>query len=162
MGIDQEFEAFGRQSALRQSGIEDPSLLACRILIVEPNEDSALLVKSLLELAGYTGVEVLPSYETALKSHSYEAFDLILIHATANGAEGLGTIQALQALEPAFLPVMVMISEADQRTCQAFLRAGVREFVTKPVDGTALRLRVRNMLDMMRLNRIYRSTAATG
>lgn len=160
MGVERDIKISGCQSALRQNAIEDSSLLASRILVVEPNEDSAILISSFLELAGYTGVEIASSYKAALQRHAYQAFDLILIYTDLGEAEGLGAIQSLQALEPAFLPVIVMVSEFDQQVCQTFLRAGVREFVTKPLDGTALRLRVRNMLDMKRLARLNQSSLA--
>jgi class 3 adenylate cyclase/CheY-like chemotaxis protein len=128
-----------------------------RILVVD---DTAANVHILQLRLGAQGYEVLTATdgEKALAMAREARPDLILLDVMMPKVDGLEVCRRLRA-DPAFpfTPIIMVTAKADPKDVVAGLEAGGDEYLTKPVDQTALVARVKSML---RIKELHDSTEA--
>jgi signal transduction histidine kinase len=83
--------------------------------------------------------------EVALREIEHSPPDLILLDLMMPGMDGFDVLSVLQDMVPR-VPVIVVTAMDDREARLRGLAAGVRDFLTKPVDRTELLLRVRNLV----------------
>ncbi len=118
-----------------------------RILIVDDARLNRELLAAHLEGEGYE-LSFAETGEAALETVAAARPDLILldVHLGA-GIDGYEVARRLkQAREEEFLPVVLVTALADRESRIEGLGAGADEFLTKPVDGAELLLRVKGLL----------------
>ena len=132
--------------------------LRARILVVDDVDANVLLLQSLLRQQGYRNVETTTDPRIVAGLHRAQPFDLILLDLQMPHLDGFGVMDQLrQQLHAAagmdFLPVIVVTAFADQQNRLKALRAGARDYITKPFIGEEVAQRIRNYLEVRMLYR---------
>ncbi len=137
--------------AARQRSI-DPmigpgELLAARLLIVDDQPANVRLLERTLRTAGYLSISSTTDPRQVCALHQAKRFDLILLDLQMPGFDGFQVMEALGLIETeGWLPVLVLTAQPDQKL--RALKAGARDFVSKPFDLAEVLLRVRNLLEV--------------
>jgi adenylate cyclase len=117
-----------------------------RILVVDDNPMNVKLLTMRLTTEGYEVVTATDG-EAALAAAIDTRPDLILLDVMMPKLDGLEVCRRLKADRSLpFTPVIIVTAMADTRDVVAGLEAGAEDYLTKPVDQTALAARVRSML----------------
>ena len=131
-----------------------------QILIADDNTSNVDILKMLLEAHGY---EILTAEdgEQALASARSRQPDLILLDIMMPKMNGIEVCKRLKGDEAvAFIPIILITAKTDPTDIVAGLEAGAEEYLTKPVDQTALVARVKSMLRVKELHDTTQSQAA--
>lgn len=118
-----------------------------QILIVEDDSDTAEVVATLLETAGYTTACV-DSASTALAEIQQEAPDLVLLDLNLPDKNGLEVLREVR--EQSFLPMIILSGFNAERDKVVALEAGADDFLSKPFSGEELVARVGALLRRVR------------
>lgn len=106
-------------------------------LLVEDNPVNAMLAQILLQREGCQ-VERASSGEEAIDILKTQSFDLVFMDLGLPGLDGIGTTRVLRA-SGLKTPVIALTANAYEEDRRACLAAGMNDFLTKPIDVTALR-----------------------
>jgi DNA-binding NtrC family response regulator len=122
-------------------------------LIADDQRDVREALRLLLKGEGFV-VELASSPAGALEAAQRAAFDAVLIDLnytrdTTSGAEGLGLLEQLLAVDPQ-LPVVVMTAWGTIELAVEAMRRGARDFVEKPWDNARLCSILRNQVALRR------------
>ena len=116
------------------------------ILIVDDSPSYRLSLGTILKLEGYRTLCVNNGNE-ALAAVEQQAPDLILLDVVMPGMDGYQVAGILKSdPDTKNIPIMMLTSLNDRNSKLIGLKAGVEEFLLKPVDSVELRMRVKNML----------------
>ena len=127
-------------------------ILHASILVVDDQEANVMLLEQMLENAGYRNVSSTQDPTSVLALHSEHRYDLILLDLQMPVMDGFQVLEALKAVEPGgYLPVLVITAQPGHKL-QA-LRAGAKDFVSKPFDLVEVQTRIHNMLEVRLLYR---------
>lgn len=128
--------------------------LGARILVVDDVEANVLLLQNLLRQQKYRNVHATTDPRAVAELHRAEPFDLILLDLQMPHLDGFGVMEQLKPLAGAdFLPVIVVTAFSDQENRLRALRAGARDYITKPFIGEEVAQRIRNYLEVRMLYR---------
>jgi signal transduction histidine kinase len=108
-----------------------------RVLLVEDNEDDALLIR---ETLSETTVEIerAECLATALEHLAKERFDAVLLDLSLPDAQGLDTIGRVLGQSPA-VPIVVLTGLNDEEAAVKAVEAGAQDYLIKgQVDGQLL------------------------
>ena len=106
----------------------------------------------MLRAAGYTSVASTMDPKEVCELHRKNRYDLILLDLHMPGMDGFQVMEGLKEIEGAsYLPVLVITAQPDQKL--RALRAGAKDFVSKPFDLAEVLARVHNMLEVRLLHR---------
>ena len=125
------------------------------ILIVDDQPVNVQLLEYLLGSTGYSNVTSTTDPRKVFGLHEQHRYDLIILDLHMPGMSGFDVMRALQALEPDYLPVLVVTADPDKKL--AALDAGARDFVGKPFDPIEVLTRIRNMLEVRLLHKEARN-----
>ncbi len=126
-------------------------ILQGKILIVDDIRANVVLLEGMLRGAGYVSVVSTTSSPTVSELQRKNRFDLILLDLNMPGMDGFQVMEELKKIETGgYLPVLVITAQPDHKL--RALKAGARDFITKPFDLTELLIRVHNMLEMRLLH----------
>lgn len=127
-------------------------ILNGKILIVDDLEANVALLQQLLKGAGYLAVSSTTDSSKVSELHLINQFDLILLDLNMPGMDGFQVMEHLKQIEPdGYIPVLVVTAQPEHRV--RALKAGARDFVSKPFDLTEVLVRVRNMIETRLLHR---------
>ena len=127
-------------------------ILAAKVLIVDDLEANVQVLSRMLVSAGYTSVESTMNPLEVRGLHLKNRYDLILLDLLMPGMDGYQVMEGLKEIEEdGYLPVLVITAQPDQKL--RALRAGAKDFVSKPFDLTEVRARVYNMLEVRLLHK---------
>ncbi|WP_218011436.1 response regulator [Azohydromonas lata] len=109
-----------------------------RVLLADDNEINREVAVELLRAAGVQ-VDVAPDGQIALEMVRRGAYDLVLMDMQMPVVDGLDATRQLRS-EPRFstLPILAMTANAFDEDRKACLRAGMNDFVPKPVERSVL------------------------
>jgi two-component system, NtrC family, sensor kinase len=130
------------------------------ILIVDDELRNRRLLETFLHPEGYL-TRAAATGEDALASIAQCAPDLILLDIMMPRMDGYQVARTLKA-DPATsnIPIVMITALIDRSARLEGLRAGVEEFLTKPIDRTELWLRVRNLLRLKSLGDALRNQSS--
>jgi len=132
--------------------ISKQELLNASILIVDDQPSNVLLLEEMLRSAGYTNTTQTTNPYEVYELHNKNSYDLILLDLQMPGLDGFQVMEALKDIETdAYLPVLVITAQPGHKL-QA-LRAGAKDFVSKPFDLVEVQTRIHNMLEVRLLYR---------
>src|SRR6476646_8510411 len=119
--------------------------------------DDELIVRRLLSdalaHAGYH-VEVASSDTEALDRLARPGIDMLLVDLRLGDADGVQVMQAARQLWPR-LPIIMLTANGSLSSAIAAVRAGVADYLLKPIDLETLRARVAAILDAYYLSRAH-------
>src|SRR6202011_5430314 len=128
--------------SLRGGMIREPPL----ILVVDDVPDNVEILQLRLESQGYEVITA-GDGEAALAIVRDKLPDLVLLDIMMPKLDGIATVKQLKAdTALPFIPVILVTARADAKDVIAGLEAGGDDYLTKPVDQSALMARVRGML----------------
>jgi DNA-binding response OmpR family regulator len=110
-----------------------------RILVVEDHDSVACPLQVVLEQQGYEVVRARTGAQ-ALAACECQHFDLILLDLILPDTHGSKLLPKLRAVTAS--PVIVITCEQDESSCIRMLRAGVDDFIVKPLSMGPLLARI--------------------
>jgi len=139
--------------------IEPAQILQGKILIVDDLAANVLLLEQMLKGAGYVAVTSTRDPRAVCDLHREHRYDLILLDLLMPAMDGFEVMEGLKELEKeGYLPVLVVTAQPDQKL--RALRAGARDFVSKPFDLAEVLTRVHNLLEVRLFARALERTVA--
>lgn len=124
-------------------------LLAARILIVDDESYSVLVLRKFLQQNGYSQVLSTTEPQKSLDLIRRERPDLVLLDVTMSQVSGLELLQVIKADETTSkIPIIMLTDSSEAYVKTQALKMGVSDFLSKPVDSNELLIRVRNVLTM--------------
>jgi len=127
--------------------ITSPDILKADILIVDDQEANVSLLEEMLRGAGYLSVASTRDPHQVCELHRQHRYSLILLDLLMPGLDGFAVMEALKAVETqGYLPVLVQTAQPEHKV--RALKAGAKDFISKPFDLVEVLLRVHNMLEV--------------
>src|SRR4051812_20025218 len=140
--------------------ISDADILSAKILIVD---DQALGARALIEMlveAGYTQVTGTTDPFQVCELHREHRYKLILLDLQMPGMNGFDVMKELNGIEAGdYVPVLAITAEPAFKVHA--LKAGAKDFISKPFDVEEVLTRIRNMLEIRLLHEEVREAATT-
>src|ERR1035441_2620612 len=131
--------------------ISPADMLQARILIVDDQEANVSLLEQMLRNAGYVSIASTRNPYEVCELHRMNRYGLILLDLKMPGMDGYQVMEGLKEIETdGYLPVLVITAEPGQNL--RALKAGAKDFVSKPFDLAEVLIRVHNMLEVRLLN----------
>lgn len=133
---------------------ERTKLTEFRILIVDDQTANLDALALVLEHAGYTSVRCLDDSRRILAVFREFQPDLILLDLHMPHVDGLAALDRLAEIIPwdDYLPVLMLTGDATSEAKEKAFSRGAHDFLTKPLNRSEVRLRVRNLLETRRLH----------
>lgn len=131
-----------------------------RILIVDDNETNRDILDTRLRVHGYELLQAADG-EEAIAVAKEHLPDLLLLDVMMPRIDGIEVCRRLKG-DPAlpFMPIILVTAKADTQDVVAGLEAGADEYLTKPIDQTALVARVKSVLRVKALHDQVQAQAA--
>jgi PAS domain S-box-containing protein len=127
--------------------VSDRDILSASILIVDDQESNVALLEQLLSEAGYTSVSSTMKPQEVCALHRKNSYDLILLDLQMPGMDGFQVMEGLKTNDAdGYLPVLVITAQPGHKV--RALRAGARDFVSKPFDLVEVKTRIHNTLEV--------------
>ena len=124
-----------------------------RILIADDEPDIRLVLRTRLELDGFTVLEASDGAETVRMAQD-EKPDLIVLDVMMPEMDGVEVCNRLRAsFDTRNIPVIMLTARAGRDDKMSGLTKGANDYITKPFDLQELSQRVRNTLDWSRQQR---------
>ena len=126
-----------------------------RILIVDDDPANVELLERILKPEGYANVEAITDSRRVVERCAEDPPDLVLLDLRMPNLDGIQVMAALRKALPefAFPPVLMLTSDTSREAKQRALSGGARDFLTKPLSPSEVRLRVANLLENRLLHR---------
>jgi putative two-component system response regulator len=122
-----------------------------KILIVDDQEANVLLLDRILRGAGYDSITSTMDPGSVCELHRKNSYDLILLDLQMPGMDGFEVMEGLKTIETGdYLPVLVITAQPDHKLHA--LKAGAKDFVSKPFELPEVLARVHNMLEVRLLH----------
>jgi signal transduction histidine kinase/DNA-binding response OmpR family regulator len=134
------------KAALGEAGADDATtdvapeeLHGLRVLLAEDNPVNALLARTLLTRAGCV-VTAVHDGEEAVAAAAAAPYDLILLDIRMPRLDGVGAAERIRAGggPSARTPMVALTADAGEEERARALRAGMDDFITKPIDAGRL------------------------
>lgn len=122
-------------------------LTGMRILLVDDEEASLVLVRGILERAGYQNVITCDQPHRAVEFYTKERPDLVVLDQHMPQRDGLQVLGDLRPLLPDAFPILMVTGDMRPELRDAALAGGAKDFLNKPVNPGETRLRIRNLLE---------------
>jgi adenylate cyclase len=138
--------------------ISTTDILHAKILIVDDQKANVDLLEQMLQRAGYDSVSSTMDPSLVCGLHLRNHYGLILLDLEMPGMDGFQVMENLKEIEQGnYLPVLVVTAQPAHKL--RALKAGAKDFVSKPFDLAEVLLRVHNMLEVrllhMETKRLY-------
>ena len=131
--------------------VSSSNILNASILIVDDQEANVSLLEKMLHGAGYVSIASTRDPRAVCELHRKNNYCLILLDLQMPGMDGFEVMECLKEIETGgYLPVLVLTAQPDHKL--RALKAGAKDFVSKPFDLAEVLLRVYNMLEVRLLH----------
>jgi len=126
-------------------------MLQARILIVDDQDANVSLLEQMLRNAGYISIASTRNPYEVCELHRMNRYGLILLDLEMPGMDGFQVMEGLKEIETdGYLPVLVITAQPGHKL--RALKAGAKDFVSKPFDLAEVLIRVHNMLEVRLLH----------
>jgi signal transduction histidine kinase len=126
--------------------ISSSDILKTDILIVDDQEANVSLLEEMLRGAGYLSVTSTSNPHEVCELHRQHRYSLILLDIEMPGLDGFQVMEGLKAFNVGcYLPVLVVTAQPKHKL--RAIKAGAKDFVSKPFDLAEVLMRVHNMLE---------------
>jgi adenylate cyclase len=131
--------------------VSSADILNASILIVDDLEANVQLLERMLVSAGYTSIASTMNPPEVCELHHKNSYDLILLDLLMPGMDGFRVMEELKEIEPdGYLPVLVITAQPGHKL--RALKAGAKDFISKPFELAEVLARVHNMLEVRLLH----------
>ena len=135
-------------------------ILNGKILVVDDQRTSVLLLHSTLSSAGYSCVATTTEPRTVCDLHVVHRYDLIILDLMMPKMDGFQVMEGLMEVEAnGYLPVLAVTAQPAHKL--RALKSGARDFISKPFELPEVLMRVRNMLEVRLLHQAALRHAAS-
>ena len=132
--------------------LELSEILNASILIVDDQEANVMLLEQMLRNEGYTHITSTMDPCAVCSLYSTHRYDLILLDLQMPEMDGFEVMERLKEIESdSYLPVLVITAQPGHKL--RALKAGAKDFVSKPFDLVEVQTRIHNMLEVRLLYR---------
>lgn len=132
------------------------------ILIIDDEAANLKLLDKMLAAQGYLQRILVQDARASVERYQESRPDLILLDLNMPHMDGYAVIEALRALnDPLLPPIVVLTAQHGREFLLKALEAGARDYLTKPFDRSELLMRVRNLLEVQRAQRLLHDQAST-
>lgn len=127
--------------------ISAADILNASILIVDDQDANVLLLERILSGVGYTCIASTMDPHQVCELHRNNRYDLILLDLLMPGMDGFQVMEDLKEIEPdGYLPVLVITVQPAHKL--RALKAGAKDFISKPFDLVEVQTRIHNLLEV--------------
>ena len=126
--------------------VSSSDILSAKILVVDDQDLNVRVLQRTLEGAGYVSITSTMDPHAVRELHREHRFDLILLDLEMPGMDGFQVLQGLAESEEADFPTVLVITAEPLHKRRA-LKAGAKDFFSKPFDLAEVLLRVHNLLE---------------
>jgi two-component system cell cycle response regulator len=127
--------------------VNSSDILNASVLIVDDLESNVQLLARMLASAGYVSVASTVNPLDVCELHRKHCYDLILLDLLMPRMDGFQVMEGLKKIEPdGYLPVLVITAQPDHKL--RALKAGAKDFISKPFELAEVLARVHNMLEV--------------
>jgi len=131
--------------------LEASDILKAKVLVVDDQAANVLLLERMLARAGYESITSTLDPRTVCELHEKNRYDLIVLDLQMPVMDGFQVMEGLKHIErDGYLPVLVITAQPDHKL--RALRAGAKDFISKPFDVDEVLTRVHNMLEVRLLH----------
>ena len=143
--------------------INASDILKAKLLIVDDQAANVLLLERLLRSAGYLSITSTQNPHEVCELYRKNHYDLILLDLQMPDLNGFQVMEGLKEIETeGYLPVLVITAQPDEKL--RALKAGAKDFVSKPFDLAEVSARVQNLLEVRLLHsetkKLYKQVVA--
>ena len=141
-------EAFRNSLTQRKAYREKFTAPRAKILVVDDTVMNLTVVKGLLKQTKIQ-ITTAESGEECLELAAKEKYDIIFLDHRMPGMDGIETLQAMRKLEGNFnelTPVIALTANAISGAREKYLAAGCSDYLSKPIDPTALEMMIMKYL----------------
>lgn len=132
-----------------------------KILIVDDQEFLGNTLKDLLEDEHFTQVRYLKDSRQAVAAYQEFQPDLLILDINMPYMDGFQVMAALKEIEKdSYIPVLILTGETEIEIRTRALKAGARDFLTKPFSGAETMARITNLLEVRLLHNDIKSQNA--
>lgn len=127
--------------------INRTDILNAKILLVDDREANVSLLEQILSEDGYTCVSTTTNSTEVCALHGRNRYDLIVLDLQMPVMDGFQVMEELKAARfEDYLPVIVLTAQPAHKL--RALRAGARDFISKPFELADVTTRIHNMLEV--------------
>jgi DNA-binding NtrC family response regulator len=127
-------------------------ILNAGILIVDDQQANVMLLEQMLGRSGYVSVTSATDPCTVCELYRKNRYDLILLDLQMPGMDGFQVLEGLKEIESdSYVPVIVITAQPDHKL--RALKAGAKDFISKPFDLVEVSTRIHNILEVRLLYR---------
>ena len=131
--------------------VSESDILSANVLLVDDEEATVLLLRRTLSAARYVSIASTMNPREVLELHRKNRYDLIVLDLEMPDMDGFEVMENLKEIEmDGYLPVLVITAHPGHKL--RALKAGAKDFVSKPLDLAELVMRVHNMLEVRLLH----------
>lgn len=126
---------------------EAMDLSSMKILLVDDEETLLVILKGILQRAGYTQVVTLSDPRQTVQRYLDDRPDLIVLDQHMPQRDGLQVIEDLAPYLPEYFPILMLTGDERTELKETALSSGAKDFLVKPINPVEVRLRIRNLLE---------------
>jgi DNA-binding response OmpR family regulator len=126
-----------------------------RILIIDDEASNVALLEAMLADAGYTCVQSILDSRLALETYKSFQPDLVLLDLMMPHVDGFAVLEALRReADATVLPIIILTADTNGQSRMRAFHGGATDFLLKPLDYAEVLLRIANVLETRRLQRV--------
>ncbi|MBI3582198.1 MAG: response regulator [Nitrospinae bacterium] len=139
--------------------LQEMDIMGAKILIVDDNLTNVEVLQETLARTGYTAVLSTTDPCAAVELYNSYAPDIILLDLNMPVMSGFQVMEELKKIITGedYLPVLILTAQADTTTRLRALKAGARDFITKPFERAEITARIKNALEVRLLQKELKS-----
>ena len=125
----------------------DPS--TARIMIVDDQETHTRLLRTILQMEGFTNVMTINDPREAVTTFQRFAPDIVLLDLMMFPLDGFTVMRQIQQIvgEDDEVPIVFLTADVNPEHRHRALEQGAKDFLAKPFDHDEVVLRIRNLLE---------------
>jgi putative two-component system response regulator len=125
-----------------------------KILLADDHPGNVTMLEQILTAQGYHNFDSTTDSRKLVGIYESYRPDLLMLDLKMPYIDGMQIMKQLkETLKTDILPVIIMVTEADQESLPWAMDLGARDFIRKPFDHDELKASVRNVLDISVMNR---------
>lgn len=115
------------------------------VLVAEDNTINQLVIRNILERSGHK-VTIAPNGEKAVELVKAQEFDIVLMDIQMPVLDGVSACKIIRSIEGGKkIPIVAVTAHAMQGDREHYLKIGMDDYISKPIDRNALNLTIKRL-----------------